>query len=177
MRMRGRFIWIVAAALFTAACGSADAARSESERFSARLVNTSGSIDQAAARFLEALALADARRIRSLALTREEFDAVVWPALPGSEPGSGLTPDFVWGMYAPRNTSALRRLLARHGGRRYELEAVEFTAPVRDYGSYRIHPESRLAVRGPSGEATTLRLFGSVIEQDGRFKIYGFVTD
>ena len=46
-----------------------------------------------------------------------------------------------------------------------------------DYGPFQVHREAVLTVRAPDGERRTLRIFGSMLEQDGRYQVFGFVTD
>ena len=70
---------------------------------------------------LTALADEDAEYLAGLALSELEFRTVVWPELPSSRPERGLPFEYVWGDLNQKSTNALRRLVARHGGRRYTL--------------------------------------------------------
>ena len=67
--------------------------------------------------------------------------------------------------------------LNRYQGRSFELVAVDFVGETTDYGPFRVHREAVLTVRAPDGERATLRIFGSMLEQDGRYRILSFVTD
>lgn len=133
---------------------------------------------EAAAR--EALALieaGDAGRLSQLALSEAEFRAAVYPRLPASRPERNTSADFVWDRLHQRSRSALAYTLERYRGRRFEVVAVDFVGETTDYGSFQVHRETVLTVETPDGERGTLRIFGSMLEQDGRYKIFSYVTD
>ena len=44
-------------------------------------------------------------------------------------------------------------------------------------GTCTISRETRLIVRDETGEELTLRLFGSIIRQHGRSKVYSYIVD
>ena len=133
---------------------------------------------EAAAR--EALALigaGDAGRLSGLAVSQAEFRAVVYPRLPASRPERNTSAEFVWGRLHQRSRSALAYTLERYRGRRFEVVAVDFVGETTDYGPFQVHRETVLTVETPDGERGTLRIFGSMLEQEGRYKIFSFVTD
>jgi hypothetical protein len=140
------------------------------------LANASPTLDEAARRFLDALAAGDAASLRRLTLSTEEFRSAIWPWLPASSPRTNLTPDFVWGHYALRNEVAFRRLLEAHGGVPYRLVAIE-PESERDYAGFQLLVRPVVVVEDPAGAQKRLHLFGSVIHQGGRYKVYGFKTD
>jgi hypothetical protein len=125
---------------------------------------------------LDALERRDRDRLRSLAVAEQEFREHVWPKLPASRPERNLPVSYVWGELRQKSEGRLAHTLARHGGRSYELAAVRF-AGVTDYGTYRIHREATLHVRDGTGTEQDLRLLGSMIEQDGRWKVFSYVTE
>ena len=126
---------------------------------------------------LAALADNDGDRLASLALSELEFRTVVWPELPSSRPERGLPFDYAWGDLHQKSNNSLRRLVARHGGKRYELDGVTFAGATTQYDTYRVHRESVLDLRDEAGEALTLSFFGSVLERDGEFKLFSYVVD
>ena len=128
----------------------------------------------------EALALVragDAERLSRLALTESGFRAAVYPRLPASRPERNTSADFLWEMLDQRSRSSLAYTLDRYGGRSYELIAVDFVGETTDYGPFRVHRDTVLTVRTPDGDRGTLRIFGSMLEQQGRYQIFSFVTD
>ena len=134
------------------------------------------SAEAAAAAVLDALERRDRDRLRSLAIAEQEFRERVWPRLPASRPERNLPFSYVWGDLRQKSEGRLAATLARHGGRSYELAGVTF-AGVTDYGTYRVHREATLHVRDGTGAAQDLRLFGSMIEQDGRWKVFSYVAE
>lgn len=126
---------------------------------------------------LTALAAQDADELESLALSEIEFRTAVWPDLPSSRPERGVPFDYAWGDLHQKSRNALRRLLARHGGERFQLVAVRFTGETTPYRTYRVHRETVLDLRDEEGNDLALALFGSILERGGEFKIFSYVVD
>jgi hypothetical protein len=132
--------------------------------------------DAAVEAFLHALTARDRTTLSAMAVSETEFLKYIWPALPASRPEVGMPAARAWADQAQRNAAYLSQTLDEHGGRQYRLLAVSFAGGTTDYGAYQVHRETTLDVRGPNGPAT-LRLFGSLVESGGRWKIYSFVVD
>ncbi len=82
---------------------------------------------------------------------------------------------YFWREHAQRNTGYLKTLLAKHGGKGYDLASVSFDGSTA-YGDVTIYREPILDLRTASGPQR-LRLFGSMAERGGRWKLYSFVVD
>lgn len=132
--------------------------------------------DAAVTAFLGALATRDTETLAQQVVTQSEFLKHIWPQLPASRPDVGMPADRAWTEQAQRNANFLAQTLGEHGGRRYELVAASFGGSPTTYGSFTIHPKTRLDVRDDAG-VREVRLFGSMIESGGRWKIYSFVVD
>lgn len=126
---------------------------------------------------LAALADGDADTLASLALSELEFRTAVWPDLPSSRPERGVPFDYAWGDLHQKSSNALRRLVARHGGKRYALVRVTFAGETTPYRTYRVHRETLLDVRNEEGGELTVALFGSILEREGEFKLFSYVVD
>lgn len=124
---------------------------------------------------LAAYAAGDAEALMRYALTEHELRTAVWPHLPASRPDVGMDWDYFWRDHHQRNQGHLRTLLREHAGKRYELAGLSFDGRAA-YGPVTIHRETALDLRTPSG-AARLRLFGSMAEIGGRWKLYSFVVD
>jgi hypothetical protein len=133
-------------------------------------------VDELVAATVTALEAKDLDRLRQLAVTREEFRDLVWPGLDASRPERNLTWEFVWSQHEMRHERGLRRALDQFGGQHLEVRAIRFEG-VTEHGTYRLHRSSTLEVVGPDGSVRTVRVFASVIEAEGRYKIYSFITD
>ena len=83
----------------------------------------------------------------------------------------------MWGDLRQKSDNALRRLVARHGGRRYTLTGVAFRGETTPYATYRVHREAVLDLLDEDGNELTLPLFGSILERDGEFKLFSYVVD
>ena len=170
-----RAVAVAAAAaclVFAGACGSPPRAADPSP-----LRWTFDSPEKVAEAVLDALAANDVESLEALALSEMEFRTVVWPELPSSRPERGLPFDYAWGDLHQKSNNALRRLIAGEAGRRYHLLAVEFDGESTAYDTYTVHRESRLVVRGADRAEAQLRLFGSVLERNGEFKLFSYVVD
>jgi len=132
--------------------------------------------DAAVEAFLHALTARDRATLSAMAVSETEFLKYIWPALPASRPEVGMPADRAWADQAQRNAAYLSQTLGEHGGRRYTLLAASFGAPATSYGAFTVHPKTTLDVRTDNG-TLEVRLFGSMIESGGRWKIYSFVVD
>jgi hypothetical protein len=159
---------VVLAALLAAGCAS-DARVPLAGSFASPEETARAVLDRLAARDLEAL--------RGMALDEHEFRRLVWPELPSSRPEAGLPVDYAWRSLRQTSLGELAMTVGAHGGRRYELVAVRFRGPTTEYASFTIHRDTELAVRGRGGAEQAIRVFGSLIQRGGRWKVFSFVTD
>lgn len=144
------------------------------------LSNAFASIEDLAATVLDGIQHGRGQALWNLAITREEFRDVVYPVLPASRPERNTPMEYVWSDLRHKSSASLNATLAEHGGRHYELVRVDFVAPEqrqRDYGAFRVHRDARVVVEREDGSEVALDLFGSVIERNGRFKVFSYVTD
>jgi hypothetical protein len=139
------------------------------------LGDTRPSAASLASAVLDALARRDRPALDALALSEMEFRDHVWPRLPAARPERNLPFSYVWGDLHQKSVFALNGLMEREGGRRYELLDVRFDGET-DYGSYRVHRESTFRVRDWNGAEVELRLCGSMIEQEGGWKVFSYVV-
>jgi hypothetical protein len=142
-----------------------------------RLRSAASSPAELAERFLDAIAEGDLAAARRLLLTFDEYERYIWPELPEADPARNLNPAFVWEMTSIRGDAKLRGVIGNLGGRRLELEQLEFTGGVQQFPGFRLHRSSRLQLRDETGELQSVRLFGSVVERDGQFRIFSFNFD
>ena len=134
-----------------------------------------GSPDALARAVLDAVASGDRVALEALALNESEFREHVWPWLPAAREERNLPFSYVWGDLRQKSSRSLRATLAGHGQHRYELEKVEFEGAT-DYGPYRVHRQATFVVRG-AGDERAVRLCGSMLEKDGRWKVFSYVVD
>lgn len=125
---------------------------------------------------LAAFAAGDRPALEALTLSEQEFRDHVWPDLPAARPERRLPFAYVWGDLKQKSDAGLGASLARLRGRRFTLVDVRVGGETR-YGRSRVHRESVLVVRNGDGGTEELDVFGSLIEQGGRWKVFSYVVD
>jgi hypothetical protein len=68
-------------------------------------------------------------------------------------------------------------MLKEYGGKKFELVSIRFRGDATTYASYRVHRESELMVKDPEGRESEVRLFGSVLEKNRRYKVFSYVNN
>lgn len=170
--MTGRWLvvsgwWLVGGliALLTVSCNTAP------------LPNAHDSPETLSRAVLAAIERRDADALRALALNKEEFTEHVWQELPAARPERNLSSSFVWGDLNQKSNLTLRQTLAAHGGKKYEFISLRYLGETTQYDSYLVHRESELTVKDADGTERQIRVFGSVLEKGGRYKVFSFVAD
>jgi hypothetical protein len=141
------------------------------------LAHAASSPSALATAVLRAIERRDAAALRALAISEEEFRQHVWPELPSARPERNLPFSYVWGDLRMKSDAGLKEVLAIHGGRHYELAAIRAAGETTQYPTYLVHRQARITVKDPMGALLELRVFGSVLEKDGRFKVFSYVVD
>ena len=141
------------------------------------LANTHPSSEALATAVLDALALDDRDRLAALALNGQEFRDVVWPELPSSRPERGVPVSYAWADLRQKSSNALRRLVARWGGRRFTLLGVAWDGETTDYGPFLVHRETRLRLLDESGREVEMHLYGSTLVRGDEHKVFSYVVD
>jgi hypothetical protein len=167
----------VAAALVAVAVVLGATSEIRSGRPESPLAGTFDSAEAAARAVLEGLAARDVAALSELSLTEDEFREIVWPELPSSRPEVNLPVAYAWGTLAQNSQGSLATTIAAHGGRRYTLVNVRVTGRSTPYESFTVHRDVALDVVDEAGVRRQIHVFGSLLERDGRWKVFSFVTD
>ena len=85
------------------------------------LANTFESPEALSQAVLQALAVRDPDRLKSLALSETEFREHVWPELPTSQPRRNVPFEYAWGQMKQRSDGSLAGTLGRYGGKPLKL--------------------------------------------------------
>jgi hypothetical protein len=141
------------------------------------LSNAYPSLETLTAAVAEAVQRRDEATLRSLALNEEEFREQVWPELPAARPERNLPFSYVWGDLRQKSEGGLALTLIRHGGRRYSIVSVRNDGEVTKYVTYVVRRDTVVHVRDETGTEADVRLFGSVIQKDGGWKVFSYVVD
>jgi len=125
--------------------------------------------------FIRALERNDTTALVRLHVTRAEYAWLIYPSSANSHPPYHQPPDIAWMLSKASTEKGLTRLMARRAGK--PLGVVGHTCneePERE-GENRIWRGCELRVRSGTGiETARQRLFGSIIERDGRFKFLSY---
>lgn len=140
------------------------------------LLHGQPSAEALASQVLQALAGKNKEHLRNLAVTKEEFRTRLWPELPASSIPN-LTCDWVWDTFQPSSVAGFAQILAAHGGKRYDFVRVRYAKGTTSYASLKVHEDARVIVRDDGGQEKELKLFGSILEMDGQFKLCSFIVD
>jgi len=125
---------------------------------------------------LDALARGDRPALERLAVGESEFRDHVWPRLPAARPERNLPFSYVWGDLHQKSQTSLGRILEGHRGRAYRLVDVRFDGGPAPYADFVVHREAVFVVGGPDGQEE-IRVCGSFLEKDGRWKVFSYVVD
>jgi hypothetical protein len=126
---------------------------------------------------VSALTTGDRERLRALALTEEEFLVHVWPHLPVSRPERNVPFAFVWGMLQQTGEGYLRQALVRFRGEALTVDDVSFSGRASRYGHDTVHRGSTVTLRDRIGTVHHVRLFGSMVEYRGGWKVFSYVAE
>lgn len=132
--------------------------------------------EAAAQAALDAVWTRDSAALGRLSITQTEFQKHIWPQLPASAPDVGMPVDRAWADHLMKDDGFRAQLITEHSGRRLMLESIRFNGRPTTYGSFTIHPDTRVTVFDRD-QRLELRLWGSMIESGGRWKIYSFIVD
>jgi hypothetical protein len=126
-------------------------------------------------RFFTALETRDANAMHALAVTRAEYAWLVFPGSTLSAPPYNQPPDIAWLLLQAHSNTGMARVLERDGGGRVRyLEHA--CAKVEVDGTARVHSSCTVRVFA-DGQYLNRRLFGSIVEHNGRFKLLSFAND
>lgn len=142
------------------------------------LEHTLESPEAVAQAVLKGLNARDFSGLQNLALTKHEFRKLVWPKLPAARPGRNIPWDYVWNDLSSKSTMQLQaRVHEWRPSADGTVVKVEFTGETTDYETFRVRRKSAVTIRTSDGHETRHRLFGSIVEQGGRYKVFSYVAD
>ena len=148
-------------------------------RFRAGLVEPTAfdgptSRDELYRRFADALRRQDGNALAGLSVTRAEYAFLVYPELSISRPPYNQPPEVAWTLLLQSSRAGYTRVLDR--APRFTLEGYQCPAEPKSEGRIRVWSGCTVSAR-VDGAPRTLRLFGAIVERDGRFKLASFAND
>ena len=139
------------------------------------LKNTAPSIDDLGKQVLEAVEKKNFKALDALRLNEQEYRAYIWPALPISKIKQWQKQyQYVWSDVDTKSKYGLQFMLRKFGGQKLDFVRMRFTENAETYDNCTIHKDARVIVKDSSGAEKELKLFGSVVECSGQFKIMSY---
>jgi hypothetical protein len=127
--------------------------------------------DTLVARVVEAVADSNAAALRALTLNAAEFGHLYFPASIYSREPYAQPPEVTWLLMSQNSLKGLVTLLREYGGQSLAVAGHSCGGEPKVEGLNRIHEHCTVRVRGADGRVGEVRLFGSIIEREGRFKL------
>jgi hypothetical protein len=121
--------------------------------------------------FARLVAANDTMGLARLHLSRSEWAWLVWPESRYARAPYRQQPDVGWMLIIARSNSAVDRLLARRGGRALDVLSWRCADEPESEGRNHYWGRCTITYRNADGAVLTERLFSSIIERDGRYKI------
>lgn len=173
--MTGRLLtshFLLLTSLFLSACTQPTSPSSK-----VPLTSTFDSREALAQAVLGRLASKDVAGLKALALSEQEFKDHVWPELDTSRPERNVPFEYAWGQLKQRSDGYLDVTVGRYAGQKLRFVSTQFTGETTKYPSFSVMRESEIVAADDTGRDLVLRLFGSAMVKDGRYKLFSFVVD
>lgn len=123
---------------------------------------------------LEALEKKDTAALVGMMISEKEFKEWLWWEFPASRPETNIPVDFAWENHARNSSKGLRKALRDYGGKKFFYVSHRFEEGEDKYQSFIIHTKTRVTVADTSGKELELKVFGSVVEMNGRYKLLSY---
>lgn len=133
--------------------------------------------DSLVARFVDAVARNDTAAVRGMVLDRAEYGWIYFPSLQRMNPGTSMQPEVMWLLHGQESQKGITRVLRRLGGGQARFGGYTCEQAPQVEGQNRYWHDCAVEVTAEDGDRATLKLFGSVIERGGRWKIVSYAND
>ena len=151
--------------------------KEEIRRFQATIATRpTGFVDGATSRsalvasFVRALERNDTTALVRLVVDRAEFGYLIYPTSPNAKPPYRQSPELVWMSRTASTDKATTRLLSRFGGAPLGFAGVTCPDPAIREGANTLWSNCVVKRLTSSGDTGRLRMFGTIVSRDGRYK-------
>ncbi len=128
-------------------------------------------------RFVRSLEGADTNAFRDMALDRAEFAYLYYPESPYTHRPYRQDPALLWFMIQQGSNKGLTRLMRRMGGTPLGYVSVRCPDAAEVHGDTKLWPNCAVRRVAAAGDTVEQRLFGSIVERDGRFKFMSYANE
>lgn len=141
------------------------------------LGNAAPSRDSLVGTILGALERGDTTALAAMLVTRAEYAHLYFPTSVYASKPYELAPEIAWMLSAESSEKGRSRLVQRLGGLTLSSVGYRCGEPTAE-GANRLWRECTVTFReSATSSVATRRLFGSIIEHGGRFKLLSFAND
>ena len=123
---------------------------------------------------VDALNRKDIEHLNRLRVRREEFLDWIWPAFPASRPPSNFPGDFAWSNMNKKCNIGMKKWIARYGGHNLKFAGIRFDRPSETYDGFQLLRGTVLTLENTAGEKRDLKILGSVVVKDDRYKLLSY---
>lgn len=136
--------------------------------------NSLDSPDQLGLAVVDALNREDIAQLNRLRVQREEYLDWIWPAFPASRPPNNFPGDFAWSNLNKKCNIGMKKWIAHLGGVNLKFVAIRFDRPEKTYEGFQLLRGTVLTLQNVAGEKRELKILGSVVVKDGRYKLLSY---
>jgi hypothetical protein len=127
-------------------------------------------------RFVTALETRDTSALRSLVLTEPEFGWLYYPTNPEGLPPYSLTPQLLWFLLEGNNARGYQNLLLKRSGLPLHYIGHRCEGEPSRQGKNLVWAPCVVLRRLETGDTTAERLFGHIVERDGKYKFVSYAN-
>ena len=128
-------------------------------------------------RFVEAVEQRDTASVREMVLDRAEFAWLYYPTSPYTRAPSLQEAPLAWFLVVENSQKGITRVFNRFGASRIRYAGHRCDPEPAREGDNVFWRDCVVVLETPSEGAVTRRLFGNIVEREGRFKFFSYAND
>ncbi len=136
--------------------------------------NSLDSPDQLGLSVVDALNRKDIEQLDHLRVQREEYLDWVWPAFPASRPPNNFPGDFAWSNLNKKCNRGMKKWIVHFGGHNLKFIDIRFDRPSETYEGFELLRGTVLTLQKVAGEKRELKILGSVVVKNDRYKLLSY---
>ena len=140
------------------------------------LRHASPDIDDLVQRWARAIQARDTAALNAMVLDRAEFAWLFYPTNKLALPPYEMPPALMWENILANSDAGARRAIDRLAGRPLVVQRVSCTQPAVQEGVNRVYERCVVTLRAGPETIRDARVFGTIIERNGRFKFLGYAN-
>ncbi len=132
--------------------------------------NSLDSPNQLGLAVVDALNQKDIKRLNQLRVQRQTYLSWIYPAFPKSS----YPPDFAWANLNKKCNIGMQRWISQYGGSNLSFVNIRFDKPAENYDGFQLLRGTVLTLQNPVGQKAELKILGSVVMMNNRYKLLSF---